>query len=212
MSWVSAPLNWVLLYLIWSPSPASQHSPLHLRMSKPPMRLGLLRSHPHPRERRTRAKLKHLHPLLFLPAPLALRCVPSPPKLAAAREAMGMSWVPITNKQKTGLPQKEVRVLVKMAKTFPATTTIALQQVSSTVTGCQAPTPSEACRKCQKKYTTQSRSRKSVSVYSSPPFTWKEDVIFNQINSHLGNAKHSIHVTGIESSRKNSLPQHRCRS
>jgi len=110
-----------------------------------------------------------------------------------------MSWVPVTNKRKTGLPQEEV--LVELAKTFPATTTIALQQASSTVTGRQALTPSEARRKCQKKFTTQGRSRKSVSVYSSPPFTWKEDVIYNQINGHLGNAKRSIRVTGIESSR-----------
>ena len=95
-----------------------------------------------------------------------------------------MSWVPVTNKRKTGLPQEEV--LVKLAKTFPATTTIALQQASSTVTGRQALTPSEARRKRQKKFTTQGRSRKSVSVYSSPPFTWKEDVIYNQINGRLG--------------------------
>jgi len=115
---------------------------------------------------------------------------PSTPKLATAREAIGMSWVPITNKWKTSLPQEEV--LVKMAKTFPATTMIALQQVSSAVTGHQAPTPSEACHKHQKKYTTQGRSRKSVSVYSFPSFTWKENVIFNQINGHLGNTKHSI--------------------
>jgi len=110
-----------------------------------------------------------------------------------------MSWVPVTNKQKTGLPQEEV--LVKLAKTFPATTTIALQQASTAVTGCQVFTPSEARRKRQKKFTTQGRSCKSVSVYSSPPFTWKEDVIYNQINGRLGNAKQSICITGIESSR-----------
>jgi len=91
--------------------------------------------------------------------------------------------------------------LVKLAKTFPATTTIALQQASTAVMGRQVPTPSEARRKRQKKFTTQGRSCKSVSVYSSPPFTWKEDVIYNQINSRLGNAKQSICVTGIESSR-----------
>ena len=78
---------------------------------------------------------------------------------------------------------------------------IALQQASSAVIGHQTPTPSEARCKHQKKFTTQGRSRKSVSIYSSPPFTWKEDVIFNQINGHLGNAKWSIHITGIESSR-----------
>ena len=74
-----------------------------------------------------------------------------------------MSWVLITNKQKTGLLQEEV--LIKLAKTFPATTMIALQQASSTVMGHQTPTPSEACCKHQKKFTTQSRSRKSVSIY-----------------------------------------------
>jgi len=110
-----------------------------------------------------------------------------------------MSWVLIANKWRTSLPQEEV--LVKLAKTFPATTTIALQQASSAVMGHQTPTPSEACRKHQKKFTTQGRSHKSVSIYSFPPFTWKEDIIFNQINGHLDNAKQSICITGIESSR-----------
>jgi len=136
------------------------------------------------------------------PAPPHPPCSPVHPlpiKLAAAREAMGMSWVPVTNKWKTSLLQEEV--LVKLAKTFPATTTIALQQASSTVMGHQTPTPSEARRKHQKKFTTQGRSHKSVSVYLSPSFTWKEDIIYNQINSCLGNAKWSIHVTGIKLSR-----------
>ena len=44
-------------------------------------------------------------------------------------------------------------------------------------------------------------SRKQVTVFTSPPFKWMEDVVYNQINGRLGNAKHSIRVMSVESSR-----------
>jgi len=154
---------------------------------------------PAPKGKKDKGKGKAPAPPPAPPHPPRSPMHPTPPKLATAREAAGMLWVPITNKRKTGLPQEEV--LVKLAKTFPATTMIALQQASTAVMGRQVPTPSEARCKRQKKFTTQGRLRKSVSVYSSPPFTWKEDVIYNQINGRLGNAKQSIRVTGIKSSR-----------
>jgi len=87
-----------------------------------------------------------------------------------------------------------------MAKSFPASTTIALQQATATVTGkTRQQTVAEARRVKQRKSTTQGRSRKSISVYSVPPFPWKEDKIFGQINGHLGNAKRSIHITSVKS-------------
>jgi len=115
---------------------------------------------------------------------------PLPSKLAAAREEVGIPsvWVPVTNKQKSGLPQEEV--LVRMAKNFPTSTTIALQQATAAVTGrMKQQTASEAHRVKQRRSTTQGKSRKSISVYSVPPFPWKEDEIFGQINRHLGNTK-----------------------
>ena len=137
------------------------------------------------------------------PIPHATRPIrPLPAKLAAARAEVGMSnvWVPVTNKRKSGLPQEEV--LVRMARNFPASTTIALQQASAAVTGrTKQQTASEARRVKQKRSTTQGRTRKSISVYSIPPFPWKEDEIFGQINGHLGNAKRSLRVTGVESGR-----------
>jgi len=101
---------------------------------------------------------------------------------------MSNVWVPVTNKRKSGLPQEEV--LVRMARNFPTSTTIALQQASAAVTGrTKQQTASETRRVKQKRSTTQGRTRKSISVYSVPPFPWKEDEIFGQINGHLGNAK-----------------------
>ena len=128
---------------------------------------------------------------------------PLPTNLAAACAMVGMptqAWILITNKQKSGLPQEEI--LVHMAKSFPTSTTIALQQATSAVTGHPLQgTPSEVKCTRQKKFTTQGHSCKSVVIYTSPLFKWKLDNTFNQINGHLGNAKQEIHITAVESSR-----------
>jgi len=90
-----------------------------------------------------------------------------------------------------------------MAKSFPASTTIALQQATSAVTGRQLQgTPSEAKHARQEKFTTQGRSHKLVAIYTSPLFEWKLDNTFNQINGHLGNAKQEIRVVAVKSSRR----------
>ena len=42
---------------------------------------------------------------------------------------------------------------------------------------------------------------KQITVFTSSPFKWVEDVVYNQINSHLDNTKCSIWVMSVESSR-----------
>jgi len=141
-------------------------------------------------------------PPLSIPYKTRPTC-PLPTNLAAACAAVGRStqaWIPITNKRKSGLPQEEV--LVQIAKSFPASTTIVQQQATSTVTGRPLQgTPSEAKRARQKKFTTQGCSRKLVAIYTSPLFEWKLDNTFNQINGRLGNTKREIRVVAVESSR-----------
>ena len=87
-----------------------------------------------------------------------------------------------------------------MARNFSTSTTIALQQALAAVTGkTRQQTVSEARQVKQKRSTTQGRIRKLISVYTVPPYPWKEDEIFGQINRHLGNAKRSLHVMSVES-------------
>ena len=140
------------------------------------------------------------------PVPHATRPTrPLPAKLAAAREAVGQPanpWIVAGTKRKSAEARQE-ETLIALAQKFPSSTTISLRQASSALGGRPlSPTPSQARKKKQRRYTTQGRSRKQVTVYTSPAFPWNAATVFNQINGHLGNAKRSIRVTGIESNRR----------
>ena len=127
---------------------------------------------------------------------------PTPSKLASARaeaDTRPQTWTPVTNKRKA--PNQE-EAIIALAKTFPTSTSVTIQQAAATIARPSSSGASYNDRKVKiRKSTTLGRSRKQVTVFTSPPFKWVEDVVYNQINGRLGNAKRSIRVTSVESSR-----------
>ena len=79
---------------------------------------------------------------------------------------------------------------------------VTIQQTAATIAHSSSFGGSYNERKFKiRKSTTLSRSHKQVTVFTSPPFKWLKDVVYNQINGRLGNAKRLIWVTSVESSR-----------
>ena len=105
------------------------------------------------------------------------------------------TWIPVTNKRKA--PNHE-EAIIALAKTFPSTTTVSIQQAAAQIT--RPSSRREAPAKCR--HTTAGRSHKQVTVYTSPPFYWDQAVVYNQINGRLGNAKRSIKVLSVTSERR----------
>src|ERR1700724_16981 len=136
------------------------------------------------------------------PVPHATRPIrPLPSKLASARKEVDNSWTQVVagTKRKTVADREEA--IIALAKTFPSTTTIALQDAASAVAGRLSPSPSQLCRKKIRKHTTYGDSRKQIRVFTMPPFTWNVAHFINQVNSRLGNDKSALRVTSVSSSR-----------
>ena len=79
---------------------------------------------------------------------------PIPSKLALARKEVDRPWTQVVagSKRKTTADREEA--IIALAKTFPSTTTIALQDAASTVAGRTSPSPSQLRRKKIRKHTT----------------------------------------------------------
>ena len=110
-------------------------------------------------------------------------------------DAHPQSWIPITNKRKA--PNHE-EAIIALAKTFPSTTTVSIQQAATQIT--RPLSQHEAPAKCR--HTTASRSHKQVTVFTSPPFNWDQVAVYNQINGCLGNAKQLIKVLSVALERR----------
>ena len=117
----------------------------------------------------------------------------------AENDTCPQTWTSVTNKQKA--PNQE-EAIIALAKTFPASTSVTIQQAAVTIAHPSSFGGSYNERKFKiRKSTTLGCLRKQITVFTSPPFKWTEDVVYNQINGRLGNAKRSIRVTSVESSR-----------
>src|SRR6202023_3324506 len=126
---------------------------------------------------------------------------PIPSKLASARKESDRPWTQVVagSKRKTTADREEA--IIALAKTFPSTTTIALQDAASAVAGQTSFSPSQLCRKNIRKHTTYGGSRKQIHIFTMPPFTWNVAHFINQANSRLGNDKSTLRVTSVSSSR-----------
>ena len=113
-------------------------------------------------------------------------------KLASVRaenDTRPQTWTPVTNKRKA--PNQE-EAIITLAKIFPASTSVTIQQAAATIARSSSFGGSYNEHKFKiRKSTTLGHSHKQVTVFTSPPFKWTEDVVYNQINGRLGNAKRS---------------------
>ena len=128
------------------------------------------------------------------PVPHSMRPPRSTPsKLTTAHaenDSCPQAWTPVLNKRKA--PNQE-EAIIALAKTFSASTSVMIQQAAATIARSSSSGGSYNDRKVKiRKSTTLGRSRKQVTVFTSPPYKWAEDVVYNQINGRLGNTKRSI--------------------
>ena len=127
---------------------------------------------------------------------------PTSSKLASVRaesDSRPQTWTPVTNKQKA--PNQE-ETIIALVKTFPASTSVTIQQTATTI-ACSSSfggSYNESKFKIRKS-TTLGRLRKQVTVFTSPLLKWAEDVVYNQINGCLDNTKRLIQVMSVESRR-----------
>ena len=109
------------------------------------------------------------------------------------------TWTLIFKKWK--VPNQE-EAIIALAKIFSSFILITIQQAAITIVHFNLFEAFYNEWKFKiKKFTTLDYSHKQVTVFISSPIKWMEDVVFNQISSHLENTKHSIWVTSVESSR-----------
>ena len=96
---------------------------------------------------------------------------PTPSKLTSAHaenDTHPQTWTPVTNKWKA--PNQE-EAIIALAKTFPASTSVMIQQAAATIAHPSSFGGFYNEHKFKiRKSTTLGRSRKQVTVFTSPPF------------------------------------------